>query len=159
MLELLGNTVLGRGEGRKVAVGGDVYTILATGAQTGGRFAAFAFFVPPGGGPPPHTHTREDEFFYVTEGELTLDIAGTPAVLRAGDFAHAVRGVRHFFRNTGDVPARALVLASPAGFEEFLLEVGRPAAGDADAAPPTAAEIETLLAAAPKYGIEISPLP
>lgn len=67
MLQLLDNKVVAHGEGPEVLIGGDAYTILASGADTGGRYAAFAFFVPPGG-PPPHRHTREGEVFYVTEG-------------------------------------------------------------------------------------------
>ena len=53
--------------------------------------------------------------------------------------------------------ARALILASPAGIERFFAEVGRePVAGQP---PPsvTAADVERLMAAAPKYGIEIEP--
>ena len=44
---------------------GSVYAILAEGEQTGGQYTLVEAFVPPDGGPPPHTHTREDEAFYL----------------------------------------------------------------------------------------------
>ena len=45
---------------------------------------------------------------------------------------------------------------TPAGLEQMFFEVGVPLAEAAPTAlPPTKAEIEKLLAVAPKYGIEI----
>lgn len=151
---------LAPGGGRKLAIAGDVYQIKLTGADTGGRFAMFEFFVPPGGGPPPHTHTREEEAFYVLEGELTFTVAGEQFAVPAGGFVLAPRGVPHRFTNAGDRPARAIVIATPAGLEDFFAEIGRPWE-DAYRAPgpPTDDEIAKLLAAAPKYGIEILPPP
>lgn len=148
------------GGGRKVAVAGDVYQIKLTGAETGGRCAAFEFFVPPGGGPPPHVHRREDEAFFVTEGELTFTVAGTEFVVPAGGFLNAVRDVPHAFRNASDKPARAIVIVSPAGLENFFLEIGTPW-DDAYRAPPPPGpdDIAKLLATAPKYGIEVLPPP
>ena len=67
-----------------VAVAGDVYTLKLAGADTGGRCSLLEFVVPPGGGPPPHVHTREDEAFYVTAGELTFTVGGDmPQTLRS----------------------------------------------------------------------------
>src|SRR5262249_32876090 len=60
------------GEGRTIAVVGDVYRFLATGEDTDGKYALWEAFVPPGGGPPPHVHSREEEGFYVLEGEITF---------------------------------------------------------------------------------------
>ncbi len=72
--------------GRTIAIVGDVYRFLATGAETGGAYASFEALVPPGGGPPPHVHTREAESFYVLEGEITF---------RAGDETmRAAAGIR-----------------------------------------------------------------
>ena len=50
-----------------VAVVGNVYTILVSGRQSGGRYALIDMYVPPGGGPPPHRHDFE-EMFHVLEG-------------------------------------------------------------------------------------------
>ncbi len=146
------------GGGPKVAVAGDVYQIKLTGEQTGGRCAVFEFFVPPGGGPPPHIHRREEEMFYVMEGELTFAVAGQEFVVPAGGFLTAPRDIAHSFRNQSNAPARAIVIVSPAGLENFFLEIGTPW-DDAYLAPgpPDAAAIAKLLAVAPKYGLEILP--
>jgi hypothetical protein len=49
-----------------------------------------------------------------------------------------------------------LISVAPAGLEQMFLEVGQPVAtGTTTASPPTKAEIEKLLAAAPRYGVEI----
>ncbi len=53
---------------------GDVYRFLATGEETSGKYAQWEANVPPGGGPPPHVHSREEEGFYILEGEITLQI-------------------------------------------------------------------------------------
>jgi hypothetical protein len=45
--------------GRTLAVVGDVYRFVATGADTNGQFALWKAIVVPGAGPPPHIHTRE----------------------------------------------------------------------------------------------------
>jgi quercetin dioxygenase-like cupin family protein len=148
------------GGGRKVAIAGDVYQIKLTGAETDGRCAVFEFFVPPGGGPPPHIHRREEEVFYVLEGELTFTVAGDSFVVPAGGFLPAVRDVPHAFKNNSDRPARAIVMVSPAGLEDYFLEVGTPWDEAYTApGPPTPDELARLVAAAPRYGLEILPPP
>ena len=62
-------TLRSSNQGRTVAVVGDVYRFLATGEDTNGRYALCEAIVTPGGGPPPHVHSREEEGFYVLEGE------------------------------------------------------------------------------------------
>ena len=143
-------------QGRTIAVVGDVYRFLATGQDTSGKYALWEALVPPGGGPPPHVHSREEEGFYILDGEITFTVNGERVVAKAGTFANMPVGVPHSFKNEGDRPARMLISVAPAGLEEMFFEVGVPLAeGATTAAPPTADEIERLLAAAPKYGIEI----
>src|SRR5438309_9908945 len=145
-----------RGEGRTIAVVGDVYRFLATGEDTNGRYALWEAIVPPGGGPPPHVHSREEEGFFVLEGEITFTINGERVVAKAGTFANMPVGTRHSFKNESDRPARMLISVAPAGLERMFFEVGVPLAeGATTAPPPTMEEIEKLLAIAHKYGIEI----
>jgi hypothetical protein len=62
-------------------------------------------------------------------------------------------GVPHGFKNE---VARLLITVAPAGVEQMFFEVGVPLAeGATTAAPPAADEIERLLTAAPRYGIQI----
>jgi quercetin dioxygenase-like cupin family protein len=132
-----------------------VYRFLATGADTNGRYATWEAVVPPGG-PPPHVHSREEEGFYVLEGEITFTVNGERVVATAGTFANMPVGTPHGFRNESDKPARMLISVAPAGLEEMFFEVGVALAeGSTTALPPSKEEIEKLLAVAPKYGIEI----
>ena len=143
-------------QGRTIAVVGDVYRFLATGEDTGGRYALWEAVVPPGGGPPPHVHSREEEGFYVLEGEITFTVNGERVVAKAGTFANMPVGTPHSFRNEGDRPARMLISVAPAGLEQMFFEFGVPVEqGATTAPPPTKAEIEKLLEVAPRYGIEV----
>lgn len=142
--------------GRTIAVVGDVYRFLATGEDTDGKYAQFEAIVPPGGGPPPHVHRREEEGFYILEGEITFTIDGKRVVATAGMFANMPIGTPHAFKNEGTQVARMLITVAPAGLEKMFFEFGVPMAeGAATALPPTREEIEKLLAIAPNYGIEV----
>jgi quercetin dioxygenase-like cupin family protein len=144
------------GEGRTIAVVGDVYRFLVTGEETNGKYALFEGIVPPGGGPPPHVHTREVEGFYVLEGEITFTIDGERVVATAGMSANMPVGTPHSFKNESNKPAKMLITVAPAGLEKLFFEVGAAVPrGAITAPPPTPEEIEKLLAVAPRYGIEI----
>src|SRR6516165_2692197 len=117
-----------RGEGRVVAVVGDVYRFLATGEDTNGKYALWEALVPPGGGPPPHVHSREEEGFYILEGEITFTIGDKRLVATAGVFANLPVGTPHSFKNESNKPAKMLVSVAPAGLEKMFMEIGAPLA-------------------------------
>src|SRR5882757_7585794 len=116
------------GEGRTIAVVGDVYRFMATGEDTNGKYAVWEAVVPPGGGPPPHVHSREEEGFYVLEGEITFTVNGEKVVATAGTFANMPVGTPHSFKNESDRPAKMLISVAPAGLEGMFFEVGVPVA-------------------------------
>ncbi len=142
--------------GRTIAVVGDIYRFLATGEETNGKYAMWEAIVPPGSGPPPHVHSREEEAFYVLEGEITFHFSTERILARAGDFATIPTGTLHSFKNESDQSAKMLITIAPAGLEQMFFEVGTPLQQGATNAPhPTKEEIEKLIDAAPQYGIEI----
>jgi quercetin dioxygenase-like cupin family protein len=143
-------------EGRTIAVVGDVYRFLATGEDTNGKYALLEAIVPPGGGPPLHVHSREEEGFYILEGQISFKIGDERIVATAGVFANMPVGTPHSFTNESDEPAKILISIAPAGLEQMFFESGIPMPQGATTAPPTTkAEIEKLLEIAPRYGIEI----
>lgn len=149
-------TVRQPNEGRRVGIIGDVYRFLAVGEETDGKYALFEAIVAPGGGPPPHIHSREEESFYVLDGRITFQLGEDRFVAESGSFLNMPVGSLHTFKNETDKPARMLIFVAPAGLEQMFFEVGRPVADDAETAPPpTQADIEKLLEAAPQYGLTI----
>lgn len=149
-------TIKQPGEGRVIGVVGDLYRFLAVGEDTDGRYATIEAVVPPGGGPPPHIHSREEESFYVLEGEITFQIGEDRFVATAGMFANMPVGSLHSFKNASDKPAKMLISVAPAGLVKMFVEVGQPVEpGATTVPPPSREEIEKLLTIAPRYGIEI----
>ena len=137
---------------------GNQMTFIATGKETGGAFFLAQMTVLPGGGPPPHIHRHEDESFFVLEGTLTIRVGEDTITASAGDFAYLPRGIAHAFKNTGEATAKALVLITPAGLENYFAEVfDRAADASAPPPPPSRELIARALAASPKYGLELLP--
>ena len=148
--------VLAADEGTRLQSGpGRDLVFKVTGEDTGGAFALVEAVVPPGGGPPPHVHSREDEAFYVLEGELTFHADGRDFTAGPGAWITLAKGSLHHFLNRSPDPARMLILVTPAGLEQYFLEVGREAADGETSLPPTPEDIDRLLEAAPRYGLDI----
>jgi quercetin dioxygenase-like cupin family protein len=147
------------GEGKMLWVVDELMTFKASGEDTGGAYALTDSVVPQGGGPPPHIHHREDEAFWVLEGELEVMVGETTFRAGAGSFVHLPKDIPHTYENVGTGPARFLTLLVSAGLEKFFEEVGKPGS-DLSSPPPFEEEdIEKLLVVAPKYGAEILPPP
>lgn len=142
-----------------VGVVGDTYTILLTGKDTAGRYCLIDMHVPPGGGPPPHRHDFE-ESFTVLVGEIEATFRGKTYTVRAGEVINIPANAPHQFANQSKEAARLLCLCSPAGQEEFFLEIGVPVPTRTTAPPkPDPPEQEALMAKsaslAPKYKTEL----
>jgi len=109
----------GEGTALEPPMGGSVTVKVAT-SQTNGSLTVLEFLVGPRNGPALHTHLREDELWYVIEGDFRFK-AGD-AMLRAstGGMAFGPRGTPHCFQNIGDAPGRLLVMTTPSGLERFF---------------------------------------
>lgn len=123
-----------------ISIAGDTYTILLGGKETAGRYCLIDMHVPPGGGPPPHRHDFE-EMFLVTEGELEVTFRGQKSTLRTGQVVNIPANAPHSFKNVSARSTRLLCMCTPAGQEEFFLEVGDRVA-DRTAPPPRLSEAE-----------------
>jgi len=106
---------------------GDTYTILLSGKDTAGKYCLIDMHIPPGGGPPPHRHDFE-ESFTVLEGEIETTFRGEKSIARAGETVNIPANAPHQFQNKSEKAARLLCICSPAGQEEFFIEVGVPVA-------------------------------
>jgi mannose-6-phosphate isomerase-like protein (cupin superfamily) len=146
--------VLERDEGSTVWFLGRPMTVKATGAQTGGAFGLIEQ-EPPSFGSPYHVHHREDETFYVLEGDVRFICGPQRWKVGPGAYLFLPRNIPHGYKVEETGPAKILILVTPAGFEQFVLEMSEPAP-----APDGRPDMEKLSAVAAKYGIDIlGPLP
>ena len=101
-------------------------------------------------GAPMHVHAHEDEYSYVLEGEVGVQIGDEVRYATAGDLVVKPRGVPHAFWNRADEPARLLEIISPGGFERYFGEL-------APLLPPQreAPDFEGLAALQARYGLSM----
>jgi uncharacterized cupin superfamily protein len=62
--------------------------------------------------------------FTLLEGELEFTFRGETSTVRAGSTLNIPANAPHAFRNASGAAARMLCMCTPAGQEEFFLEVG-----------------------------------
>jgi quercetin dioxygenase-like cupin family protein len=138
-----GETVWLRKLGVRFMIGGE---------QTQGNFALVEHPIKPRAlAAPMHTHEREDEYTYVLEGAIGIQIGKEVLVARPGDLVFKPRGVPHAFWNATDKLARALEIISPAGFERYFAELA-PLFPPANQGP---LDEEAVGAVRAKYGLEM----
>jgi quercetin dioxygenase-like cupin family protein len=138
-----GETVWLRRLGIRFMIGGE---------QTQGDFALVEHPIEPRAlAAPMHTHQHEDEYTYVLEGEIGVQVGEEVLVARVGDLVFKPRGVPHAFWNAGDTPARALEIISPAGFERYFAELA-PLFPPANQGP---LDEQAVGAVRDKYGLEM----
>ncbi|MGH8158229.1 MAG: cupin domain-containing protein [Rhodanobacter sp.] len=60
-----------------------------------------------------HWHARSRQFFYVLEGEASLELEGIVHGLRAGQGLHVPPGAAHQMRNESEGDVRFIVVSAP----------------------------------------------
>jgi mannose-6-phosphate isomerase-like protein (cupin superfamily) len=94
------------------------------GETTDGAFSLVEHPLPPRSlGAPLHTHRKEDEYSYVLEGRIGVQLGDEVLEAGPGELVFKPRGVAHAFWNAGDEPARLLEVISPAGFENYFRDL------------------------------------
>lgn len=129
--------------------------IKASTETTDNAVAVIEFLWPQGSGSPLHVHRREDEWFYVIEGEVTFWVGGETIVAPAGSFVYGPRDVPHTFLVTSP-GARFLMVTEPAMFADFVRALSVPA--QEPTLPPASVERpdpERIAELAAEWGMEI----
>ena len=148
---------LGPGEGEALWGDGLLATIKANGEQTDGRSSLVEILAPEGYGSALHVHHREDEGFWILEGELTFYVGDQTTKAQPGSFLFGPKDIPHAF-TVDSGPARLLFFLSPAGFEDLLRDMGEPARAltmpPQPEAPPSEAEMQQMAAIAAQHGVE-----
>jgi mannose-6-phosphate isomerase-like protein (cupin superfamily) len=154
---------LGPGEGEALWGDGLLAIIKANGEQTDGRSSLVEILAPDGYGSGLHVHRREDEAFWILEGELTFYVGDQTIEAQPGSFLFGPKDVPHAF-TVDSGPARLLFILSPAGFEDLLRAMGEPARAltmpPQPETSPSEAEMQQMAAMAAQHGVEfIGPPP
>ena len=115
--------ILGPAEGHFVDLAGVGVRFLIGQDRARGSFSLVEHPIAPRTlGSPVHTHTREDEYSFVLEGRVGLQIGDDVLDAGPGDLVFKPRDVPHAFWNATDAPARLLEIISPGGFEAYFAE-------------------------------------
>ena len=112
---------------------GDAITVKADTRSTNGSLTVLELVVAPGSGPARHIHVREDEVWWVLEGDFRFKTGDTMFRVSTGGMAFGPRGLPHNFQNIGDTRGRLLIVTSPSGVERFFEQfAAMPGPVDAD---------------------------
>jgi mannose-6-phosphate isomerase-like protein (cupin superfamily) len=131
--------------GERLVFGPVTILVRASAETTGGAFTLFEE-VPPLVDTPLHVHGRDDELFYVLEGEHVFRVGDEELRAGPGGVVFAPKGVPHAQRRVVPGEGRLLIQTSPAGFDGFFREL---AAADAEGR----LGPEAYAAASERYGI------
>jgi mannose-6-phosphate isomerase-like protein (cupin superfamily) len=124
---------------------------IMDGRPSAGRFSLVEHPIAPRAmAAPLHMHTREDEYSFILEGKWGFWQDGTVAYAGPGDLVYKPRDVWHTFWNAADEPGRLLEIISPAGFDQFFVEL----AALVGSGPPDMDAVAALNAA---YGMRVDP--
>lgn len=114
------------GSGKKGKIGEGEIVFKLDKSHTSGNIGSSEFTLPPGYlGAPPHHHKAFDEICIVQEGTLHIMVGDEVFEVKAGGWHLRPRGITHTFWNSGTVPAKFIEIYSPAGHEDYMLELAQ----------------------------------
>lgn len=136
---------------------GGLAVLKATAADTGGQLTIVEV-TEPAGEAPLHVHHRDDEAFWILEGDVTFEVGDATIEAHAGDYVFAPRGIPHRY-TVGEGGCRMLFILVPGGIEDVIRKTSEPAKGRTLPAPtekePTPEELERLKAIVEEHGYEL----
>jgi len=137
---------------------GHLMSILISSKDTGGAFSLIHGFEVKGLEPPPHTHTREDESFYLLNGEIDYTVGSETFHAKSGDWIFLPRNIQHSFKVRTET-AEVLIHLSPGGFEEYFREMSEPA-GELviPKRPQGPPDVKRIVETASRYGVQFPKL-
>ena len=136
---------------------GGLAEIKATAAETGGRMTIVEVTSPPGLEAPLHVHYRDDEGFWILEGEVTFQVGDETIEASAGDYVFGPRDIPHRF-TVGDTGCKMLFILVPGGIEDLIMKTSEPATSRTLPPPaeePGPEEMEGLKAVIKQHGYEL----
>jgi quercetin dioxygenase-like cupin family protein len=146
--------VLAKDAGRALWHLGALITFKTLGSESNGQFWAIEGQADRNLAVPLHVHSREDEIWYVLEGEIAFTIGNDVQTGGPGTYVYIPRGVAHTFQVVSE-RARWFGLGTPAGLDQWFFETGEPAPALTLPPPPTAPpNVDLIVATLRAYGTE-----
>ena len=133
-------------EGKSFHVITDTMTVKVPSERVNGAYSVTEDITPPGGGAPLHIHHREDEMFYVLEGEFEFRCGDRMFNAAKGALVSLPREIPHSLKNTGNALGKTLLVLIPGGTEKAFEEISMLPSGPPD--------LEKINAITMKYGVE-----
>ncbi len=111
-MQVLDAVAVATGEGEARWWFGTLAVIKATAADTGGQFTLVEVTCPPNYRGARHVHHKEDEAFWLLEGQMDLEVGGKHMDLQAGGYAFGPRNVENLLMEVSE-PAQARTVPPP----------------------------------------------
>jgi len=146
--------VLGDAKGRALWHLGALLVFKALGEETADQYWALEGLADKNMAVPLHSHSREDEIWYVLEGEIIFTVGDKRFTGGPGTFAYIPRNTPHTFQVKSGI-ARWFGFGTPAGFDRWFFETGVPA--EALVLPPPSdvpPDVDAMVGSLREYGTE-----
>ncbi len=157
-MELLKGFKTGPSPKNTRAIPGAVFSFLARGSETDGRHALIKILVEKGAEPPAHTHTREDESYFILKGSIEYTIGGDKLTVKEGEYVYLPKDVPHSFTILSE-RAEVLMYISPAGLDQWFWDNSTPAPDGKSLpvpqGPPPADVIKHFVTSLQAYGVQM----
>jgi quercetin dioxygenase-like cupin family protein len=141
-------------EGRALWHLGALLVFKALGAETNGQYWALEGFADKQMAVPLHSHSREDEIWYVLEGEIEFILGAEHQIGTVGSFVYIPRDTPHTFMVRSET-ARWFGFGTPAGLDQWFFETGQPAPSRTLPPPPDAApDVAAIITSLQRYGTD-----
>src|SRR5215467_10966329 len=101
-------------------------TYLVEEEDYNGDFSLIEAVMEPGNEPPPHVHSREDELYYILEGEVDVYVGEEAFKVRTGECVFFPKLKPHVFAIRSS-RIRLLLIITPGGLEEAFRNMASPA--------------------------------
>ncbi len=137
---------------------GQLAVIKTTADDSAGQLTIVEITAPPGLEVPLHVHHRDDEGFWILEGDITVDVGDATIEAQAGDYVFGPRDIPHRY-TVGNDGCRMLFIMVPGGLEDLIRATSEPAPTRTLPPPPeqepTPEQIERLKQVVKQLGYEL----
>jgi mannose-6-phosphate isomerase-like protein (cupin superfamily) len=149
--------ILQNQQGRALWHFGALLNFKALGEETNGQYWALEGLADKHMAVPVHAHTREDEIWFVLDGEIAFTLGDETRVGGPGTFVYIPRNVPHTFQVRSET-ARWFGFGLSGNLDQWFFETGEPAKSLTipvhPSEPPSEAAVNAIIASLKAYGTD-----